>query len=63
MIWALVYYGARSLQDKIIFASGWGSTMVPLAQLVAETDELPLKESVREKWMGANAARVLGLDA
>ncbi|MFN3514793.1 MAG: amidohydrolase family protein [Phenylobacterium sp.] len=59
---ALIYYGARNLQDKIIFATGWGTLAVPLAQLVAETDELPLKPSVREKWMGANAARVLKLD-
>ena len=34
----------------------------PRTLLVAETDELPLKQSVREKWMGGNAARVLGLD-
>ena len=59
---ALIYYGARNLQDKIIFATGWGTQMVPLPQLVAETDELPLKDSVRAKWMGGNAARALGLD-
>lgn len=59
---ALLYYGARNLQDKVIFGSGWGTHMIPLAQLVAETDELPLKDSVRAKWMGANAARVLKLD-
>ena len=33
-----------------------------LAQLVAETDALPLTEAVRAKWMGGNAARVLKLD-
>ena len=59
---ALIYYGARNLQDKVIFGSGWGTHMIPLAQLVAETAELPLKDSVRAKWMGGNAARVLGLD-
>ncbi|MFC3078822.1 amidohydrolase family protein [Phenylobacterium terrae] len=58
---ALIYYGARNLQDKVIFGSGWGTQAVPLAQLVAETAELPLKESVRAKWMGGNAARVLGV--
>lgn len=57
----LIYYGARTLQDKILFASGWGTLQVPLAQLVAECDELPLKDSVRQKWMHDNAARVLGL--
>lgn len=58
---ALIYYGARNLQDKVIFGSGWGTQAIPLAQLVAETDELPLKDSVRAKWMGGNAARVLGV--
>lgn len=58
---ALIYYGARNLQDKVIFGSGWGTQAVPLAQLVAETEELPLKESVRAKWMGGNAAVVLGM--
>ncbi len=57
----LIYYGSRILQDKIIFASGWGTIQVPLAQLIAECDELPLKDSVRRKWMHDNAARVLGL--
>ncbi|MEQ8693659.1 MAG: hypothetical protein RIC89_22840, partial [Pseudomonadales bacterium] len=57
----LVYYGNRILQDKILFASGWGTQMVPLAQLIAECDELPLKDSVRPKWMYENAARVLNL--
>lgn len=58
---ALIYYGARGLQDKVIFGSGWGTQAIPLHQLVAETAELPLKDSVRAKWMGGNAARVLGL--
>jgi len=57
----LIYYGSRILQDKIIFASGWGTMQVPLAQLIAECDELPLKDTVRQKWMHDNAARVLGL--
>jgi len=58
---ALIYYGKRILQDKILFASGWGTMQVPLKQLIAECDELPLKETVRVKWMHDNAARVLKL--
>jgi predicted TIM-barrel fold metal-dependent hydrolase len=57
----LIYYGNRILQDKILFASGWGTMQVPLAQLIAECDELPLKDSVRQKWMHDNAAKVLRL--
>jgi len=59
---ALLYYGTRVLQDKIIFGSGWGTSMIPLAQLVRETDALPLTDSVRHKWMYGNAARVLRID-
>jgi uncharacterized protein len=59
---ALLYYGTRVLQDKVIFGSGWGTSMVPLAQLVRETDSLPLNDAVRRKWMSDNAARVLKLD-
>lgn len=57
----LIYYGNRILQDKILFASGWGTLQIPLTQLIAECDELPLKDSVRQKWMHDNAARVLRL--
>lgn len=59
---ALIYYGTRVLQDKIIFGSGWCTSMIPLAQLVGETDALPLTDPVRQKWMYANAARVLRID-
>src|SRR5579872_6882677 len=58
----LLYYGTRVLQDKIIFGSGWGTSMIPLDQLVRETDALPLNDTVRRKWMGENAAKVLELD-
>ncbi|HXQ10300.1 MAG TPA: amidohydrolase family protein [Caulobacteraceae bacterium] len=57
----LLYYGTRVLQDKIIFGSGWGTSMIPLAQLVRETDALPLNDTVRRKWMSENAAKVLKL--
>ncbi len=59
---ALLYYGTRILQDKVIFGSGWGASMVPLAQLVHETDALPLNDAVRRKWMSENAAKVLKID-
>ncbi|HEY1930154.1 MAG TPA: amidohydrolase family protein [Caulobacteraceae bacterium] len=58
----LIYYGTRVLQDRILFASGWGTSMIPLSQLVRETEALPLSDTVRAKWMHDNAARVLGLD-
>ena len=57
----LIYYGTRVLQDRIIFASGWGTSMISLSQLIRETDALPLTDTVRRKWMHDNAARLLGL--
>lgn len=58
---ALIYYGGRILQDRILFGSGWGTMAIPLAQLIEETAALPLTDAVREKWMHDNAARVLGI--
>ncbi len=51
----------KPLQDRILFGSGWGSMGVPLKQMVEETAQLPLDDKVREKWMGLNAARLMGV--
>jgi predicted TIM-barrel fold metal-dependent hydrolase len=59
----MFHYGSGWLQDKIIFASGWGSNGLSLKAMVDETAELPLSDKVRAKWMGLNAARVMGIDA
>lgn len=56
----LLQYGNTVLQDKIIFGSAW--PMQPLEQAIADIDALPIKDTVREKWLGLNAARFLGLD-
>ncbi len=57
---SLLQYGNTVLQDKIIFGSAW--PMQPVEQAIAEIEALPLKEAVREKWLGLNAAHLLGLD-
>ncbi len=59
---ALLAFGNRSLQDQIVFASGWTTQGVPVKQLIAEAEALTKKDSVRQKWMHDNAARVLKLD-
>jgi len=51
----------RSLQDQIIFASGWGTQGLPLKQIVEETKDLTNSETIYRKWMYENAARVLKL--
>jgi hypothetical protein len=57
----LLQFGNNLLQDRILFASSWMTLSLPLKQVIQEMEELPLKESVKRKWMGENAARLLGL--
>jgi predicted TIM-barrel fold metal-dependent hydrolase len=55
----LVRYGNSLLQDQVLFAT---DNMLPLTRCVEELKALPLKESVKEKWLGNNAAHILRLD-
>jgi predicted TIM-barrel fold metal-dependent hydrolase len=55
----LLQFGNTLLQDKILFASSWLTLGLPLKQIVQEMYELPLKDSVKQKWMHDNAARLL----
>ncbi len=54
----LMRYGNTLLQDQVLFAT---DSMLPHKRCVDEMKDLPLKEEVREKWLGGNAARLLGL--
>ncbi len=56
----LLQYGNTILQDKIIFGSAW--PMQPVEQAIDDINALAIKDSVREKWLGLNAARMLRLD-
>lgn len=56
---ALLRYGGSVLQDRILFGTSY--PMQPIERAVEEALALPLKESVREKWLYGNAARFLGL--
>lgn len=56
----LLQYGNSVLQDQMMFGTSF--PMQPVERAVAEMADLPLKDSVREKWMYGNAARLLGLD-
>jgi hypothetical protein len=55
----LVRYGNSILQDQVLFAT---DNMLPLARCIEELNALPLKASVKHKWLGGNAAHILGLD-
>lgn len=58
----LLQFGNTLLQDRMLFASSWMTLGLPLKQIVEETQNLPLKESVKPKWMYQNAARILKID-
>jgi len=55
----LLRYGNTLLQDQVLFAT---DNMLPLKRCVEELKDLPLKDSVKEKWLGGNAAHILGLN-
>lgn len=55
----LMQYGNSVLQDRIIFGSAW--PMQPVARAVEEVEALPLKDSVKRKWLHDNAAALLRL--
>ncbi|MCP4756152.1 MAG: amidohydrolase [Proteobacteria bacterium] len=55
----LLQFGNTLLQDRILFASSWMTLGLPLQQITGEVLDLPLKESVKKKWMYENAARLL----
>lgn len=58
----LLQFGNTLLQDRIVFASGAGDLGLPLTQIVNEMERLPLKDSVKEKWLYKNALRLFQLD-
>ncbi len=58
----LLQYGNTLLQDRVVFASGWGAYFSynrgVLTKVIKEVLELPLKEQVKEKWLYHNAANL-----
>ncbi len=58
----LLHFGGTVLQDKILFGTDWPLMPISMKELADEARALPLRPGVLEKWMGGNAARLLGLD-
>ena len=56
----LINYGNTILQDRIMFATSW--PLLPFKRSVDEFRTFPLKESVKEKWLYKNAARLLKIE-
>jgi len=58
----LMYFGNRTIQDKVVFGSEWTVLGMPIADVIAEFKTLPVREPVMEKWLYHNAAHLLGLE-
>jgi uncharacterized protein len=54
----ILAYGNSVLQDQILFAT---DSLIPYARVFKEIEQLPLKDSVKEKFLCTNAMRVLGI--
>jgi len=59
----LMQLGNSVLQDKILFGSTWLFMGRTIRQLADGIMELPLKETVKHKWLYGNAARLFGLSS
>lgn len=57
----LMQFGNTLIQDKVLVGLSAGLVGQPHETLIAEYLALPLKDTVKEKWLYANAARVFGL--
>jgi predicted TIM-barrel fold metal-dependent hydrolase len=57
----LMQFGNTLIQDKVLIGLSAGLVGQPLETLVQEYLDLPLKDTVKEKWLYGNAARVFGL--
>jgi uncharacterized protein len=55
-----LHFGNSILQDKIMVGLSSALLGAPVSVLIEEYGQLPLKDSVRQKWLYDNAARVFG---
>ena len=58
----LMQFGNTLLQDQVVFASSWWTYDMPIGQVVDEMKALPLKDSVKDKWLYQNARRLFRVD-
>ena len=57
----LIQFGNTLIQDKVMVGLSAGLVGQPYETLIQEYLALPLKDTVKEKWLYGNAARVFGL--
>jgi len=58
----LLQFGNTLIQDKVLVGLSAGLVGQPHETLIDEYMSLPLKDTVKEKWLYKNAARVFGLE-
>jgi uncharacterized protein len=58
----LMQFGNTLIQDKVLVGLSAGLVGQPHATLIQEYLALPLKDTVKEKWLYRNAARVFGFE-
>jgi hypothetical protein len=58
----LMQFGNTLIQDKVLVGLSAGLVGQPHETLIQEYLALPLKDTVKEKWLYRNAARVFGFD-
>lgn len=56
----LLQFGNTLLQDQLLFGSGVGDMGLPLSTVIEEMKGLPMKDSVKQKWLYDNAAALFG---
>ena len=55
-------YANTTIQDKICFGSDWLSMGMHIKDVLREVDQWPLRDSVKEKFLYKNAARVFNIE-
>jgi uncharacterized protein len=58
----LIQFGNTLIQDKVLVGLSAGLVGQPHETLIDEYMSLPIKDTVKEKWLYRNAARVFGLE-
>jgi len=58
----LMQFGNTLLQDQVVFASSWWTYDMPIGRVVEEMKALPLKDSVKDKWLYENARRLFRVE-
>ena len=58
----LIQFGNTLIQDKVLVGLSAGLVGQPYETLIQEYLALPLKDTVKEKWLFKNAARIFGFE-